>query len=157
MDSLTKDSLESKYEIVVHNMSMLDLDDLTPPYFVEEPVPDSPADAVTVPAEVTTGKAGRPPKPVDREVVIKLARLHITQEDIARWFGVTRNVISERFGEDIRLAQAETRARLRRKMLEQALAGNTTMLIWLGKNMCMMSDNGPMDSDDNKPLPWSDE
>jgi hypothetical protein len=136
---------------------MLDHDDLTPPYFVEEPQVDLPVDAVTVPAEPTTGKAGRPPKPVDREVVIKLARLHITQEDIARWFGVTRNVISERFGEDIKLAQAETRARLRRKMLEQALAGNTTMLIWLGKNMCMMSDNGPMDHDDNKPLPWSDE
>lgn len=138
-------------------MNMLDQDDLTPPYFVEEPVPETPADAVESPAEQTTGRLGRPPKPVDREVVIKLARLHISQEDIARWFGVTRNVIAERFGEDIRLAQAETRARLRRKMLEQALAGNSTMLIWLGKNMCMMSDNGPMDHDDNKPLPWSDE
>ena len=138
-------------------MNMLDQDDLTPPYFVEEPEPETPADAVESPAEPTTGRLGRPPKPVDRATVIKLARLHITQEDIARWFGVTRNVITERFGEDIRLAQAETRARLRRKMLEQALAGNSTMLIWLGKNMCMMSDNGPMDSDDNKPLPWSDE
>ena len=145
---------------------MLEQDDLTPVAFIQDPEesadPDQDCSVLTDSEDTQTTddrprRGGRPPKPIDRETVIKLARLHITQEDIARWFGVNHNVIKERFGEDIHLAQAETRARLRRKMLEQALAGNSTMLIWLGKNMCNMSDNGPIDSDDNKPLPWTDD
>ena len=47
--------------------------------------------------------------------------------------------------------------RLRRKQLEVALEdGNPTMLIFLGKAILAQSDN-PLNSDDKKILPWSDD
>jgi len=93
---------------------------------------------------------------IDREQVIKLARLHCNTSEIARWFNVDQNTINLRFKDEIELARSETKARLRRKMLDEAMHGNTTMLIWLSKNMLGFSDNGPIETDDKKPLPWTD-
>jgi hypothetical protein len=94
---------------------------------------------------------------IDRETVIKLARLHATRADIARWFGVDPDTIATRFQQDIDLAMAETRTRLKNKMLEKALNGDTTMLIWISKNWLGFGDNGPINSDANAPLPWKDQ
>jgi hypothetical protein len=40
-------------------------------------------------------------------------------------------------------------------MLKAAHGGNAAVLIFLAKNMLGMSDT-PVNSDDNKPLPWND-
>jgi hypothetical protein len=40
--------------------------------------------------------------------------------------------------------------------LQTALSGNATLLIWLGKNILLQSDN-PTNTVDTKPLPWTDE
>lgn len=140
---------------------MTNSDDLTPDYQLEVQEAET-----TEQGELAIGDAGteseipkarKPKKDIDREVVIKLARLHCNTSEIARWFGVDANTINNKFRTDIELARGETRAKLRRKMLEEAMNGNTTMLIWLSKNMCGMSDNGPVDNEDKKPLPWTDD
>jgi len=145
---------------------MLEADDLTPDFGLKEvdqeavtqpTEPPAPGGDQPVKEGKAKGRAGRPLKENDIETVIKLARLHVTTNDIARWFGVDKNTISARFGNEIEQARAETRARLRRKMLQEAMeTGNVTMLIWLSKNMCQMSDNGPTDEDSLRPLPWQD-
>jgi hypothetical protein len=136
---------------------MLEQDDLTPDYQLEPEEAEAQAELDIAPAaDVEAKKQRKPRKEIDREVVIKLARLHCNVSEIARWFGVDQNTINLRFKDDIELARGETKAKLRRKMLEEAMNGNTTMLIWLSKNMLGFSDNGPIESDDKKPLPWTD-
>lgn len=136
---------------------MLEKDDLTPDYQLEPEEAEAQAELDIPPvADVEVKKQRKPRKEIDREVVIKLARLHCNVSEIARWFGVDQNTINLRFKDDIELARGETKAKLRRKMLEEAMNGNTTMLIWLSKNMLGFSDNGPVESDDKKPLPWTD-
>lgn len=136
-------------------------DDLTPDYQLEDEEAVTTTDTGETPANVAVEgtevkKARKPRREIDRETVIKLARLHCNTSEIARWFGVDQNTINNRFKEDIDLARTETKAKLRRKMMEEAMNGNTTMLIWLSKNMLGFSDNGPLDNEDKKPLPWTD-
>jgi len=137
-------------------------DDLTPDYQLEDEEAVTTTDTPEITGNVQVEgeevkKSRKPRKEIDREVVIKLARLHCNQQDIARWFGVDKNTIAKRFGTEIELARQETKAKLRRKMLEEAMNGNTTMLIWLSKNMLGFSDNGPVENDDAAPLPWTDQ
>ena len=134
---------------------MLEEQDLVPDYGIQEP--DAVEDLAQVAAEPPAKRPRKPRKEIDREQVIKLARLHCNVSEISRWFGVDQNTINLRFKDEIELARSETKARLRNKMLHEALInGNTTMLIWLSKNMLGFSDNGPIETDDKKPLPWTD-
>jgi hypothetical protein len=138
---------------------MLEKDDLTPDYQFEEEKEAEAQGELTLNQEPVADVEVKKPrlrKEIDREQVIKLARLHCNVSEIARWFNVDQNTINKRFKEDIELARGETKAKLRRKMLEEAMNGNTTMLIWLSKNMLGFSDNGPVENDDKKPLPWTD-
>jgi predicted transcriptional regulator len=48
---------------------------------------------------------GRPLKPIDAEMVRKLAKIGCTQRDIAEFFDVSQSVISERFRSDFQLAR----------------------------------------------------
>lgn len=136
---------------------MIDSDDLTPDYQLEatEGLTEEDKQGRVVNGKIVPGK--RKFVEIDRETVIKLAKLHCTMADIGRWFNVDDQIIKVRFGEDIKLAQSETKAKLRRTMLQKALSGDTTMLIWLSKNMLGFGDNGPIDSDDKKPLPFKDD
>jgi hypothetical protein len=76
---------------------------------------------------------GRPAKPIDAEMVRKLARLGCTQEDIAEFFDCAQSVISERFRLDFQLGRVESRISLRRLQWKAARAGSSSMLIHLGK------------------------
>jgi hypothetical protein len=46
---------------------------------------------------------------------------------------------------------------LRRAQLKSALEGNTSMMIWLGKNILKQSDNPIDENEVDKILPWSDD
>jgi hypothetical protein len=87
--------------------------------------------------------------------VIKLARLHCNQTEIAEWFGVTESVIRRRYGDLVKQCQAETRARLRHEQIKQALNGNVTMLIFLGKVLLHQREDAAADQD--TVLPWQDD
>jgi len=136
---------------------MLETDDLTPSYPLVNEKQRAAEEALQRIADGKPEQGDYKFTDIDRETVIKLARLHCSGADMARWFGVHEDSIFNRFKEDIETAKAETRARLRKKMLEKAFNGDTTMLIWCSKNWLGFGDNGPVNSDDNKPLPWSDD
>lgn len=94
--------------------------------------------------------AGRKRIPIDSAQVEKLATIHCTQDEIAGFFDIARENFNRRVngqdaeGETLRMAmergRAKGRASLRRKQYEQAVAGNSTMLIWLGKNILGQKD-----------------
>ena len=107
--------------------------------------------------EITVQEVDRPRarKPVDKDLIYKLATIHCTNKEIASIVGIHIDSL-QRFYKDIIAAGRESgKGRLRRKMWEQALAGNVTMMIWLSKNHLGMTDN-ILVSEDKRPLPWTD-
>lgn len=82
----------------------------------------------------------RPLKPVDENLLRKLAAIHCNQEEMASVLGVSVDTLHRRFAEQIKDARNEGKMSLRRKMWELALGGNVTILIWLSKNELGMSD-----------------
>lgn len=100
----------------------------------------------------------RPPtrKPVDKDLIYKLAAIHCTNREIASITGIHIDSLSRHYKDILVAGRENGKGKLRRKMWEQALNGNTTMLIWLSKNHLGMTDS-VLVSEDKKPLPWSDD
>lgn len=94
-------------------------------------------------------------KVVPPDEVYKLAAFGCSIEEMADWFGVNRETLKYNFMEYIDKGRADVKQRIRNAQIKVALAGNPTMLIWLGKNMLGQSDNAS-NSKENEPLPWSD-
>lgn len=88
--------------------------------------------------------------------VEKLALLHCTNTEIADFFNIPIKTLEYNFAKLIQKAKMTTKQRLRRAQLEVALKGNVPMLIWLGKNILGQQDQ-PIDTDNQQPLPWSDD
>lgn len=82
----------------------------------------------------------RPPKPVDENLLRKLAAIHCNQEEMASVLNISVDTLHRRFAEQIKNARNEGKMSLRRKMWELALSGNVTILIWLSKNELGMTD-----------------
>jgi hypothetical protein len=78
-------------------------------------------------------KPGRPEIPIDADQVYKLALLQATNKEIGDFFGCSPDTIENRFSGVLTKARADRKIRLRRAQMKQALGGNVTMLIWLGK------------------------
>jgi len=89
---------------------------------------------------------------IDVDVLTNLARLHTTNAEIAKWFGIHPATLSHSpYIEIIEKAKSETRQRLKRKAISRALDDNSdTMLIFCLKNYCGWSNNDaakPIQSD----------
>jgi hypothetical protein len=79
------------------------------------------------------------------EEVEKICRLNPTDVEIAAYFGVSqktiqRNKKNKKFADAMERGFAHMRMSLKRKQLELALSGNTTMCIWLGKQYLGQTD-----------------
>ena len=98
---------------------------------------------------------GRPRTPVDPDLIYKLAAIHCTNKEIASIVGIHIDSLQRHHKDLLAAGRENGKGRLRRKMWEQALAGNVTMMIWLSKNHLGMTDN-IMVSEDKRPLPWTD-
>ena len=92
-------------------------------------------------------KTGRPVKDFDLGEVEKLGTLGATAGEMAAWFGCGSRTVERRMGKlegDFRRAYdagfGRLKISLRRKQIESAKAGNTTMLIWL---VCPPADVAP--------------
>lgn len=89
---------------------------------------------------------GRPKAPIDEEQLSKLAEIYVSLTEAAYVLGVSRKTLWQRMKEEEELrsawqaGRARTRAAIRRKQIQEALSGNTAMLIWLGKNLLGQTD-----------------
>lgn len=101
-------------------------------------------------------KVGRPKIELDEELLYKLATIHCTMNEMVDIMGVSKDTLKNNFSHIIDKGKADGKMRLRRKQVEVAMSGNHTMLIWLGKQLLSQSEN-PMNTDDTKILPWSDD
>jgi len=93
--------------------------------------------------------------PVDVDLIYKLAAIHCTNTEIASIVGIHYDSLRRHYSDVIEAGKESGKSKLRRKMWEQAMKGNVTMLVWLSKNHLGFSDN-PVSGEDNQPLPWTD-
>ena len=77
---------------------------------------------------------------IDPEKVIACAAVGLTQWEVAAIMGCSHDTIHRKFQAEFDLGKAKACASVRRKQIELAMAGNPTMLVWLGKNMLGQSD-----------------
>lgn len=100
---------------------------------------------------------GRDKKIVPPDEVQKLAALGCSNRDIANFFGIEESNVSRHFAAFITKGREELKITLRRAMLDNACRNmNAAVQIFLAKNILGMSDS-PINTEENKPLPWSDE
>ncbi len=100
-------------------------------------------------------KMGRPRIEIDFEELDKLCALQCTQEEIAGWFECSIDTIEARikerydmtFPEYFAVKRQGGKISLRRKQYEVAMRGNTTMLIWLGKQYLSQTDKQEITQD----------
>lgn len=98
-----------------------------------------------------TGKRGpgRPKAKINSKDVYKLASMGCTLNEIADFHDVDVNTIRRRFKTHLIKGKANLKLRLRKAQLEKAIdLHDSTMLIWLGKQMLNQTDNGTFEEDE---------
>lgn len=98
---------------------------------------------------------GRDKTVVPPDQVEELAALGCTDRDIANFFGIKEDTLRYNFADYLTKGRENLKISLRRSMLKTAHGGNAAVLIFLAKNLLGMSDS-PVDSESNKPLPWTE-
>lgn len=81
-----------------------------------------------------------PIKKVDKDLIEKLAAINCSMEEISQMVGVNERTLHRRYAGVIAKGRASGKISLKRKMYEKATSGNTSMMIWLSKNMLGYSD-----------------
>jgi hypothetical protein len=97
-------------------------------------------------------KGGRPKLNIDPELVEKLAGIGCPNKEIAAIVGCSVDTLDRHFAEVIAKGRENGKTRLRKKQIEVALAGNVTMLIFLGKNMLGQADKQEISGPDGSPV-----
>ena len=85
---------------------------------------------------------------IDWNKAYDLARAQCTQDEISGYFGMTRSQLHKRFKDEIggefdtlwEVKKESGKAELRSKQFEEALKGNNTLLIWVGKQILGQKD-----------------
>lgn len=85
-------------------------------------------------------KGGRPRKKIDTDLLLELAKVHCTMAEMAHILHCSVDTLERHHKDIIEQGKAETRQKLRKAQIDSALAGNSVMLIWLGKNMLGQKD-----------------
>ena len=100
-------------------------------------------------------RIGRPFRVLDLRLVARLAALGCTDQEIADALGITRQTLSTRKRDEpdlldaLKRGRSEVKLSLRRAQLKAISKGNTTMLIWLGKQMLQQRNHPePIEEDD---------
>tara|TARA_R100001510_G_C7535206_1_gene124999 strand:+ start:93 stop:416 length:324 start_codon:yes stop_codon:yes gene_type:complete len=99
-------------------------------------------------------KVGRPRKELDEAQLKKLAGMLCTMEEMASFFDCSVDTLERNFADTIKKGRDLGKMSLRRMQFEKAQQGNTTMLIWLGKQVLGQKDRIET-SEDEKPLAWT--
>ena len=77
---------------------------------------------------------------IDTNEVEKLAGYGCTNIEIADFFGCSSDLIEKSYSEFLTKGRADLKKRLRKAQIDTAVAGNPTMLVWLGKQMLNQTD-----------------
>jgi len=94
---------------------------------------------------------------IDIEQVRRLAMLHCSYNDMAKFFGVKENTFINNFRYEVEKAREVTKHRLMEAMLENAIQKhNPAIQIFLAKNWLGLQ-NEPVAQEGNTPLPWIEE
>lgn len=99
---------------------------------------------------------GRPPKPVDENIIFELARLMCTNREIASILRISHDTLEYRYREVLEEGRADAKVGLRREQFRKAMEGNVQMLIWLGRQYLNQVET-VVNKDENEVLPWSDD
>jgi len=102
----------------------------------------------------------RPQKQIDWDQVEKMCAIHCTGEEQAAVLGVdydTLNAACKReqgvgFSDYFKQKASNGKMSLRRKQYTAAMDGNTTMLVWLGKNWLGQTDQVEPEAQDLPPI-----
>lgn len=105
---------------------------------------------------ITGLPVGRDKKVIPPQQVEDLAQLGCTDRDIANFFGIKEDTLRYNFADNLVKGREELKISLRRSMIRTAHGGNAAVLIFLAKNLLGMSDT-PVNTEDKKPLPWTDD
>ena len=99
-------------------------------------------------------KTGRPPTVIDWNLVEELSKIHCTISEIAAVLGIPESTLKNRkeFPTIFKRGKENGKASLRRMQFKAAQNGNTTMLVWLGKNILGQSDQHQESSEKLKKL-----
>jgi len=92
---------------------------------------------------------GRPRKKINPEEVGKLAKLGLTQKDIAIYVGCGQATISRRFASLYQLGQSQCRVSLRGLMWKHARAGNAAITLRLDDRYFGPVERKPQVDDDS--------
>jgi hypothetical protein len=94
---------------------------------------------------------------IEIEQVRRLAMLHCSYNDMAKFFGVKENTFINNFRFEVERARETTKHRLMEAMLENAIQKhNPAIQIFLAKNWLGLV-NDPVAQEGNTPLPWIEE
>ena len=93
-------------------------------------------------------KGGRPTVVIDYDTLQKLCAIHCTGEECASILGMDYDTLDRAlkrekkggFTDYFKKHSASGKMSLRRRQFEQAESGNTTMLVWLGKQYLGQTD-----------------
>jgi hypothetical protein len=99
---------------------------------------------------------GRNNQVVPLDDVEMWASLGCNDKEIADYYGVNEDTFRYNCSEALLRGRHQLKTSLRKAQIKVALGGNSTMLIWLGKNILGQSD-APTNSADKQPLPWNDD
>lgn len=105
---------------------------------------------------VTARVVGREKTLVPEDEVLHLAEIGSTDREIAEYYGVSESSFRYNFSDILIKGRSQLKQKLRQKMIQQALSGDRTLLIFLSKNYLGMSDN-PQISESEQVLPWNEE
>jgi hypothetical protein len=144
-------------ETVLLESSQYDIVDCVEEQVEADPSKPGPKPKKLIAVEVFGYQVGRGLKRrvVTPDEIYKLAAIGSSDREIARWFDIAEDTLRRNFAGIIAKGREEMKMTLRRKQIQVALSGNAVMLIWLGKVLLGQQENAP--TDDNKPLPWSDD
>lgn len=78
--------------------------------------------------------AGRPKIEIDTTMLANYASIGCTDEEMATLLGCSSDTLVNNFSEIIEEGRSRLNMSLRRSQVKKALAGDNSMLIWLGKN-----------------------
>jgi hypothetical protein len=91
-------------------------------------------------------KLGRKPVHIDLLELEKLSSLHCTYEELADWFGISVRTLELRlkrpeFAAARQRGRSKGRISVRRAQMKMLEGGNSTMGVWLGKQMLGQRDS----------------